>query len=103
MGGGVAHNERLGDSQAEELGTPQQWIRDHLRSPNPLSTRVPGVQALSSFLPQLQDLGPWPPAPSDPGVQACSGWSGFPQDPGDQKLRAPLLKDSQVLRGSEPF
>lgn len=74
--GTVPSNERPGDSQAEELGTSQQWIRDHLRSQSPLPTQDPGARVLSpwswvlgALLPQTQGSRPPVAGVSSPRAQ----------------------------------
>lgn len=63
--------EKPADSQAELLGMPQQWIRDHLRSPSLLPARNPGVGAPASSSPSPWNLGPlpFPLGPRGPGLQ----------------------------------
>lgn len=49
------------------------------------------------------NLGPETPAPSDPGVQASSGWSGFTQDTGDSNPRASPRKVLKFCEGQGPY
>lgn len=85
---GVRPRERSGDSQAEALGTPEQWSETtrEVRAP-PTPTPELGPQPLS---PPPLDLGPRPPAPSGPEVQAPGGWHGFLPGPRRPQPRALL-------------
>lgn len=94
---------RSEDSQAEELGSTAHHSAGQ-RPPEksePLPFQRRSGTAAPFSLPL--DLGPRPSAPSDPEVQASGGWNGFLPGPRRPQPRAPLLKESKVLRGPESY